>query len=61
MEHLRISTMTAVSKLSDNINLQNLYDSLNINDTVKQINQLTEAGVDIVRVSCPDRDSSLAL
>ena len=29
--------------------------------TIKQINELTEAGVDIVRVSCPDQDSSLAL
>tara|TARA_B100000900_G_scaffold156849_1_gene133338 strand:+ start:12084 stop:12830 length:747 start_codon:yes stop_codon:yes gene_type:complete len=37
MEHLRISTMTAVSKLSDDINLQNLYDNLNINDIVKYI------------------------
>ena len=37
MENLRISTMTAVSKLSDDINLQNLYDNFNINDIVKYI------------------------
>ena len=30
-----------------------------INKTIKQINELTEAGVDIVRVSCPDQESSL--
>ena len=29
--------------------------------TIKQINELTEAGADIVRVSCPDKESSLAL
>ena len=33
----------------------------NFNETIKQINQLAEAGADIVRVSCPDQDSSLAL
>ena len=35
--------------------------TININDTVKQINELAEAGADIVRVSCPDKDSSLSL
>lgn len=29
--------------------------------TVKQIHELTEAGADIVRVSCPDEDSTAAL
>jgi len=45
------------------ISVQSMTNTLttNINETVKQINELTEAGVDIVRVSCPDRDSSLAL
>jgi len=45
------------------ISVQSMTNTLttNIKDTVKQINELTEAGVDIVRVSCPDRDSSLAL
>jgi (E)-4-hydroxy-3-methylbut-2-enyl-diphosphate synthase len=32
-----------------------------VDATIKQINELTEAGADIVRVSCPDQDSSLAL
>ena len=32
-----------------------------VDGTVKQINELAEAGADIVRVSCPDKDSSLAL
>ena len=29
--------------------------------TVSQVNALTEAGADIVRISCPDRESALAL
>ena len=29
--------------------------------TIKQISELAEAGADIVRVSCPDKDSTLAL
>ena len=33
----------------------------NIKETVKQINELSEAGPDLVRVSCPDKDSSLSL
>jgi len=33
----------------------------NVKDTVNQINELTEAGADIVRVSCPDKDSSVSL
>ncbi len=32
-----------------------------VDSTIKQINEITEAGADIVRVSCPDQDSSLAL
>jgi len=32
-----------------------------VDGTIKQINELTEAGADIVRVSCPDKDSSLSL
>jgi len=45
------------------ISVQSMTNTLttNIKETVKQINELTEAGVDIVRVSCPDQDSSLAL
>mgnify|MGYP003966646695 FL=1 len=37
MENLRISTMTAVSKLSEHINIEKLYESLEINDVVKFI------------------------
>ena len=45
------------------ISVQSMTNTLttNINDTIKQINQLDEAGADIVRVSCPDKESSLAL
>ena len=45
------------------ISVQSMTNTLttNVKETVKQINELAEAGVDIVRVSCPDKDSSLAL
>ena len=45
------------------ISVQSMTNTLttDVKETVKQINELTEAGVDIVRVSCPDKDSSLAL
>ena len=33
----------------------------NIKETVNQINQLEQAGADIVRVSCPDKESTGAL
>ena len=32
-----------------------------IKRTIKQINELEDAGADIVRVSCPDEDSTKAL
>ena len=32
-----------------------------VNATIKQINKLEQVGADIVRVSCPDQDSSLSL
>ena len=32
-----------------------------IDATLKQINSTVEAGVDIIRVSCPDKESTLAL
>jgi len=46
-----------------NISVQSMTNTqtTNIKDTVNQIIELTEAGADIVRVSCPDQDSSLAL
>ena len=45
------------------ISVQSMTNTLttNVNETIKQINQLSDAGADIVRVSCPDKDSSLSL
>jgi len=45
------------------ISVQSMTNTLttDVDGTIKQINELTEGGVDIVRVSCPDKDSSLAL
>jgi len=45
------------------ISVQSMTNTLttDVKATVKQINQLKDAGADIVRVSCPDQDSSLAL
>jgi len=45
------------------ISVQSMTNTLttNIKETVIQIKELQEAGADIVRVSCPDQDSSLAL
>jgi len=45
------------------ISVQSMTNTLttNINDTIEQINKLEEAGADIVRVSCPDQESSLSL
>ncbi len=45
------------------ISVQSMTNTLttNIKETVKQINSLEEAGADIVRVSCPDVDSTKAL
>ena len=45
------------------ISVQSMTDTLttDIKGTVKQIKDLEEAGADIVRVSCPDKDSTLAL
>ena len=45
------------------ISVQSMTNTLttNVKETVKQINDLDEAGADIVRVSCPDEESSLSL
>ena len=45
------------------ISVQSMTNTLttNVKATIKQINELAEAGADIVRVSCPDQDSSLSL
>ena len=45
------------------ISVQSMTNTLTTNakDTIKQINELEQAGADIVRVSCPDKESSLTL
>ena len=45
------------------ITVQSMTNTLttNIKETVKQIHSLEDAGADIVRVSCPDEDSTKAL
>ena len=45
------------------ISVQSMTNTLTTDtkSTIKEINELYEAGADIVRVSCPDKDSSLAL
>ena len=45
------------------ISVQSMTNTLttNIKETVKQINELEQAGADIVRVSCPDENSSSSL
>ncbi|MDB0045999.1 flavodoxin-dependent (E)-4-hydroxy-3-methylbut-2-enyl-diphosphate synthase [Candidatus Pelagibacter sp.] len=45
------------------ISVQSMTNTLttDIQATIKQINDIQEEGADLVRVSCPDRESSLAL
>ena len=45
------------------ISVQSMTNTLtkDVEETVKQIEQIEEAGADIVRVSCPDEDSTKAL
>ena len=45
------------------ISVQSMTNTLttDIKATIKQINELKDAGADIVRVSCPDKDSTLSL
>ena len=45
------------------ISVQSMTNTLttDVKETIKQINSLEEAGADIVRVSCPDEDSTKAL
>ena len=45
------------------ISVQSMTNTLttNIDATIKQINELVEAGADIVRVSCPDQESCFSL
>ena len=45
------------------ISVQSMTNTLttNVNETLKQINKISEIGGDIVRVSCPDESSTKAL
>ena len=45
------------------IAVQSMTNTLttDVKATINQVNQLEEAGADIVRVSCPDKESSLSL
>jgi len=45
------------------ISVQSMTNTLTTDtkETINQINKIVEAGADIVRVSCPDQESSLAL
>ena len=45
------------------ISVQSMTNTLtkNIKETINQINRVAEVGADIVRVSCPDEDSTKAL
>ena len=45
------------------ISVQSMTNTLttNIKETINQINSLEEAGADIVRISCPDENSTKAL
>ena len=45
------------------ISVQSMTNTLttNVKETIKQIHSLEEAGADLVRVSCPDEDSTRAL
>jgi len=45
------------------ISVQSMTNTLttNVNETIKQINDICEEGADLVRVSCPDQESTLAL
>ena len=45
------------------ISVQSMTNTLttDVKETIKQINKISDAGADIVRVSCPDQDSTTAL
>ena len=45
------------------ISVQSMTNTLttNVKETIKQINEIANEGADLVRVSCPDEDSTAAL
>ena len=63
----RVTKVINVGKVKvggDNpISVQSMTNTLtsDVKDTLKQINNISEVGGDIVRVSCPDQDSTIAL
>ena len=63
----RVTKVITVGKVKvggDNpISVQSMTNTLtrNVKDTLKQINNISEVGGDIVRVSCPDEESTIAL
>jgi (E)-4-hydroxy-3-methylbut-2-enyl-diphosphate synthase len=60
----KVITVGNVKVGGDNpISVQSMTNTLttDIKSTINQINSIAEEGADIVRVSCPDKESSLAL
>ena len=60
----KICTVGNIKIGGDNpISVQSMTNTLtkDVNATVKQINQIKDAGADLVRVSCPDEESTKAL
>ena len=63
----RVTKVINVGKVKvggDNpISVQSMTNTLtkDVKDTLKQINNISEVGGDIVRVSCPDKESTIAL
>ena len=60
----KVINVGAVKVGGDNpISVQSMTNTLttNVKATIKQINDIAEEGADIVRVSCPDKESTLAL
>ena len=60
----KVVTVGSVKIGDDNpISVQSMTNTLttDIEATINQINQITEAGGDLVRVSCPDKESTQAL
>ena len=63
----RVTKVINVGKVKiggDNpISVQSMTNTLtkDVKSTINQINQITEAGADLVRVSCPDEESTQAL
>ena len=60
----KVIEVGAIKVGGDNpISVQSMTNTLttNVNETLKQINKISEIGGDIVRVSCPDESSTKAL